>query len=50
MKLNMNAEIYSIEQQENFVSTPESNVSVLTELEEGKNEEMFISFVKCRTI
>jgi len=37
MKFNMNAERYSIEQQENCVSTPESNVSVLTELEEGKN-------------
>jgi hypothetical protein len=33
----MNAERYSIEQQENCVSTPESNVSVLTELEEGNN-------------
>ena len=45
MKFNMNAEIYSIEQQENCVSTPESNVSVLTELEEGNNYFIFISFV-----
>ena len=37
MKFNMNAERYSIEQQENCVSTPESNVLVLTELEEGNN-------------
>ena len=41
----MNAERYSIEQQENCVSTPESNVSVLTELEEGNNYFIFISFV-----
>ena len=45
MKFNMNAERYSIEQQENCVSTPESNVSVLTELEEGNNYLIFISFV-----
>ena len=45
MKFNMNAERYSIEQQENCVSTPESNVSVLTELEEGNNYFIFISFV-----
>ena len=45
MKFNMNAERYSIEQQKNCVSTPESNVSVLTELEEGNNYFIFISFV-----
>jgi len=37
MKFNMNAERYSIEQQENCGTTPESNVSVVTELEEGNN-------------
>ena len=41
----MNAERYSIEQQENCVSTPESNVSVLSDLEEGNNYFIFISFV-----
>ena len=47
MKFNMNAaaERYSIEQQENCVSTPESNVLVLTELEEGNNYLIFIYFV-----
>ena len=44
MKFNMNAERYSMEQQENCVSTPEYNVSVLTELE-GNNYLIFISFV-----
>ena len=47
MKFNMNAERYSIEQQENCVSTPEYNVLVLTELEEGNNLLMFISFKFC---
>ena len=41
----MNAEKYSIEQQENCVSTPESNVSVPTELEEGNIYLIFIYFV-----
>ena len=45
MKFNMNAERYSIEQQEICVSTPESNVSVLTELEERNNSLIFICFV-----
>ena len=45
MKFNMNAEGYSIEQQENFVSTPESNVLVLTEFEEGRHNIINVHFL-----